>query len=389
MSLIWDAVEDRNAYFVESLLAQGWPANEEDPVGQTLLDVAIALDDPEVAELLLNAGGRSFFYGSSKSEGAPDLGTVLSSGHVRVARMLLGRGIDPNAAPSGAGDSPLFHALVGLGEAGVADLLAFGADPLATDTRGRSAANVAAESGRLQALALLERDLAEKQLAAWKDVAPEEGVQEAFGAAILRHDLHFLDAHIAKIDLEAPVKQAGTALFWAAFAGSPSLVMELAARCPDVFKGDKWGRTPLWAAARYGRIRVAEVLIGIGEVNRWPVGKWGTNSWDGTGPLWNAAEQGHTEVVELLLGAGAPDTVNTRTLEGALSAAVRSGHEDTVRLLLDSGAAVDGLVGERRPPIYTARLYGRREIFRLLREAGAKADVSMSLRWQSREPNLV
>lgn len=380
-SLLWDAVESENLYFLKRLLAQGWNPDDPDQVGQTASDVAISRDSPDILAALLDAGGKCHFWGDS--DGFPDLAAVAGEGKVAVARYLLSQGYDPGRQGNRSGSGTALHeALAGIGEELIPLLLAYGADPEVRDASGKSPRELAVEAGRFDALEKMDYARDGEMLAAWHRGGRNIDAQEALGAAIVRGDRVVQDALLGKCAWDKPVKGMGTALLWSAYAGNVELLDNILAMDPDPFNGDPWGRNALWVAARYGREAVVDRILAANTAAGWSLPLWGTCSWDGSTALWNAAEQGHDNVVEMLLDAGAVDVLNTRRKEGAVSAAARGGWTGVLTELLGRGASAEGLKGEIRPPIYTARLSAEPASYQLLKKFGAVCDRPLSLRYE-------
>ena len=77
----------------------------------------------------------------------------------------------------------------------------------------------------------------------------------------------------------------------------------------DADSTDNLGRSPIWHAARLGRVRNIKELLKLGgdpdEADKF-----------GHTPLWIAAKMGHTPIVELLIKYGAdPETINKEIIQ--------------------------------------------------------------------------
>ncbi len=99
----------------------------------------------------------------------------------------------------------------------------------------------------------------------------------------------------------------------------------------DVNRADKEGRTPLHAAADYGRADVLRELLNF------PVIQANVSDSRGRTPLHEAAESGSAECVRLLLQNGSID-INQADKDGqtALLIALEQNHADCIHLLLNS-----------------------------------------------------
>jgi ankyrin repeat protein len=108
---------------------------------------------------------------------------------------------------------------------------------------------------------------------------------------------------------------------WLSFPGFPSICSF------DNYNNTKAGNgqmTPLWLAAKNGRIEIVRILVANGaDVT--------TSDDQGRTALMQAKQEGHTGVVELLRQHGAK-----KTLHGA----VASGNIDEVKRLISQGADV-------------------------------------------------
>ena len=129
---------------------------------------------------------------------------------------------------------------------------------------------------------------------------------------------------------------AEEALFAATRAGKLSEVRRLVEAGADVHATEKWGQTPLLAAAINGEVEIARYLLDHGaDPNQ-------AESFHGADPLSWALMQGHPEVVVVLLEGGADDR------ETALEAALDQGLIELARAAVEGG------------PIYESRLAAMR-----------------------------
>jgi ankyrin repeat protein len=107
----------------------------------------------------------------------------------------------------------------------------------------------------------------------------------------------------------------------------------------DVRKTDRAGRTPLWCAARDGRLDVAVWLHAHGAAD-----DVRTATALGCTPLWIAAQNGQLHLLQWLVAHGARDTLQVpnqavRRSRRPLFKASQGGFMHTVRWLLEQGAA--------------------------------------------------
>lgn len=122
---------------------------------------------------------------------------------------------------------------------------------------------------------------------------------------------------------------------------------------------DKVGKTPLYWAARHGRVDLAKQLIEKGA-------KVEAVLSNGTTLLHVASEFGHTPFVRLLLNYQID--LNARREKGVvpLVDAVRNGHYDVVELLLQNGANALEKTKDGRTSLAIAKRAGHKEIAKLL-----------------------
>jgi ankyrin repeat protein len=119
-----DAVEQRNATAVASLLKQGADANGAQPDGATALHWAAHWDDLATIELLLKSGARA---NSVNDHGVSPLALACENGSVAIVERLLAAGADANAATT-TGVTALMTAARGGSLGAVKALIARGAD---------------------------------------------------------------------------------------------------------------------------------------------------------------------------------------------------------------------------------------------------------------------
>jgi ankyrin repeat protein len=133
----------------------------------------------------------------------------------------------------------------------------------------------------------------------------------------------------------------------------------------DKVKGSE-GRPPLFHAATFGYVQIAQKLIAKGaKVNA------GADT-GGVTPLMMASLNGNSAMIELLIQSGAD--VNARegkTGSTALTEAVRKGDAPVLALLLNAGADPNVPMEDGRAPICYSRAMRYEQAAQLLAQAGA------------------
>ncbi len=129
---------------------------------------------------------------------------------------------------------------------------------------------------------------------------------------------------------------------------------------------NKIGATPLLVAARFGRLKVAELLLQKGaDPNAKDQQLGGT-------PLIAAAINGDPVLLNLLLTHGADPKIRAaKNGMTALMAAAMAGQAKAVEILLDKGGGLDETDNFGRTPLIWAAYYGAADAARLLVERGA------------------
>ncbi len=331
------------AFLVRLLLERGAPP---DPPaarsGNRALHLAVGMAEPEVVQLLLDAGADP---DARNRDGETPLIWAARGGRGDVVTLLLNRGADLEVRGGQQGWTALSWAETS-GHTEVAELLR------------NHGASEATEANRRLAEAVRRGQLEETRAAL--DAGANPNASALFGGPVL------LDA---------------------IRTGPPEtvrLLMEAGARHPR----GPLGHSGLHLAVSQQRFAVAQVLLEFG-VDSIEVGlvtgaaAAGATSWitrfvdagndpseENGAPLRAAARNGSPEVISQLLELGvdpdAPDPYDRIPLGQAAA----FGHLESLRLLLEGGARVDGLPG-RLSPLMTATHAGNADLVRLLLEHGA------------------
>ncbi len=157
----FDAATIGNVQTVRNLLSEERASvDDHGPDGFTALHLASYFGQLEVARLLLGRGADPNAVAMNDSRVTP-LHSAVAGDHRDVASLLLALGASPNAVQHG-GSTPL-HAAARFGDEAIVDMLLLrGADPTRADDDGRTAVDMAEANGHA-ALAKLLRTQAGKR----------------------------------------------------------------------------------------------------------------------------------------------------------------------------------------------------------------------------------
>ncbi|KVI09494.1 ankyrin repeat and protein kinase domain-containing protein 1-like [Cynara cardunculus var. scolymus] len=138
---------------------------------------------------------------------------------------------------------------------------------------------------------------------------------------------------------------------------------------PDIEARNRFGSTPLEAAACSGEGLIVELLL----AHRASTDRLESSIW---GPIHLAAGGGHVDVLRLLLLKGANVNMLTKDGNTGLHLAVEERRKDCARLLLASGARHDiRNSGEGDTPLHIAAALGDDYMVKLLLQKGAYKDI--------------
>ncbi|PKI34053.1 ankyrin-1-like [Punica granatum] len=318
------------------------PADSVDPLGQTLLHLAIAQGRPDLVQLLLEfnpdveARSRS---GSSPLEEAASLGEAL------IAELLLAHGASTERAQTAA-RGPI-HLAVGGGHVEVLKLLLLkGAEVDATTRDGNTALHITAEEHRRDCARLLISSGARTDVRNSEDwetplhIAARSGdehmvrlllhkgankeIRNRYGKTA--YDVAAEHGHVRLFD----ALKLGDKLCLAAKKGDVRTIQRLLEGGAAVNGRDQHGWTALHRAAFKGRTEAARVLIDKGA-------ETDSRDEDGYTPLHCAAESGHADVIELLVKKGADTGARTNKGMTALQIAESLHYSGITRMLAHGG----------------------------------------------------
>lgn len=144
------------------------------------------------------------------------------------------------------------------------------------------------------------------------------------------------------------------------------------AEMPHAPKGangrDALHRTPLWRAARGGRLQEVESLVGSGALN--------TPDVDGETPLHAAVRSGDTAVVRAILRAGGAQGPANKHGITPLHLAVQNDAQSIIEALIAAGADVNARDEFGCAPLHDAARRGSAPLVALLLKSGAKTQAA-------------
>lgn len=307
--------------------------NGRDVRGLTPLMIAAGLGQPEIVELLLNAGADALT--SEPRMGASALHKAAQSSNSEVIALLLLNGALVDQQSPVLGHTALMDAVLHKQKDGVRTLLAYGANTAVRNHWNQTALDLAENDGSV-------------------DIA--QMIRDRIGA------------------VEGIVQRSE--LVMAAKAGDVEKVKQLLAAGVDVNQRMPITGTPdddytaLGIAARGGHAETVGLLVKAGADVRQVVGLMRS------APFHEAAYFGHADVIERLSQtaddiAGEPD-INAQGAYNGLTAlhdAAWHGHLEAVKALIGAGARLDVESHAGLTPRKLAFLYGYEEIVSLLAES--------------------
>jgi ankyrin repeat protein len=416
------AVLSGNPESARLLLERGAFADDLSNDGETPLHLAAWLQDPEMVALLLDRG-HAAINGRAGKLGETALHCAAARGDAAMVRLLLEHKADINATDK-SGFTPLLNAAE-KGHMAIAEILVQqGADLAARTLQGACAFGLAAGSTKRlllewltakqpaldakdQVLALqnaaLHGRLANVQWLLDKGVpaagtnkagAPLHSAASGPGAiASMRQEKRLgvqsrppsrpydvgdeagSEDDYAQIvslllkngaEVNAVEPNGRTPLFFAADYGCLPIADILLRHKANVQARDTFGKTPLHKAATFGDDRLVGLLLAHGAV---------IEAKDNYGftPLRDAAAVGNSVAAKSLLVHGGDVSVRDRYSATPLHWAAMTTNLATVALLLDAGAQINALDMGSRTPLHQAADTGREDVVQLLLERKADA----------------
>jgi ankyrin repeat protein len=175
-------------------------------------------------------------------------------------------------------------------------------------------------------------------------------------------------------DVNARMKNGGTALHMAVGRSSRELVELLIERGADVNASTENGRTPLMNAERF---EIAQLLVARGA--KWDSGETGIDP-DGS-RLRNAARAGDDKLIAMLVAKGADPNRATKGGFAPIVYAISGGHVAATRALLAEGAKPNVTIYDGSSLLHIAAERNQVDIARLLIDAGADVKAARKSGW--------
>lgn len=344
----------------ERLLALGAnAASRLDEFSGTTLEGALALNQPEVAELLVEHGADVH----TRRHGDTPLHTAMQNGYVSVAKAIIRAGADVNAE-NAQGRVPIVYAI---DDEVTRMLLARGADCNRVNALGWTML--------LDAVSHRQRHACEVLLDAGAAVTIVNGASPLHTACEVN------DAHIVGLllrhgaDVDETNTSGMTALYYAAGKGLADVVACLLQHGAKVDEGGRVEMTPLLIAAHHGETKVVELLLRHGaEADR-------ANDALGS-PLLAASVAGHGDAARLLLQHGADPHRPNRVGESPLLVAAAHGSDGVVAALLETpNIQIDALGRHGRTPLLRAAMRGHVGTVTALLAHTPPADANTTDHW--------
>ncbi len=431
---------------VQELLKQGADATIMDAQHRTPLMIATKNGRAEIVTMLLE--GKSSYYLENRHYLNKSLMLAAAQGHTDIVKILLNAGADVNARDwkpepwnssgrESCNFTPLIHAVINGHEETTKLLLAYKADTLLQDIRGKSALTWAKEKGNKTIEALLEAKAAEdkKAHATFLDACTQgnkEEVTRLFGDPInseivdeqgktgLELAVEHKHTNIVALLLEndAHERNLSKALKLVAAKGDENMVklllnayknklsMDTLADAVDSAAAhghagivnlfikqtsDRWYKRGLTERALYASIKARNVAF-VKKILNDKKGKYWIDFYQSTynNPLLIATYAGSLELVEFFLEKGCPLTVfsedkasgvssfigsetQVQPHMNALMLAAQEGHIHLVEFLLAKGIPINTSNKEGETALSVTASVGRKDVLQLLLDKGAQS----------------
>ena len=418
-----DAVRNRNADAVRTLLRQRADVNAAQADGTTALHWAAHWNDFETVGLLLRAGANAK---AVNRYGATPLSEDVTAGNAAMIQALLSAGADPKTLTTEDGETVLMTAARAGNVDVVRILLERGADVNARENyKGQTALMWAAAERHPAVVKLLldrgadwkarsfDRETRLPRLSAASSVSPmPRGGFPALLYSAREGDVESAQLMLAKgVDINYGDVDNTTALIVSILNKQYTFAAFLLDRGADPNIADAAGRTALYAIVdsrnedwtalpsrqaedALPSIEIVKALLARKAdtntaLNKTLPGKTGMDGGDttlgaGTTPLMRAARSGDAPVMRLLLESGADPKLTTKDGNTSLMFAAGVGYRDkntrgsenealeALKVALDTGLDVNQANAKGETPLHGAGLRGADTIVQFLVDHGAK-----------------
>jgi len=334
---------------VDLLLSLGADVNAKNKHGSTPLHAAAGANQPDMVVLFLEKG--ALIYAADK-RGRTPLHVAAEVGLDNIASLLIDKGANV-ARRDRSGAVPLHLAAYNANTSTAIKLIERGSDVNAGDKRGRRPLHLAA--------------LGEEK------IPPEARDPNLFPLPKRptknENRLAVMELLLARgADVEAQDRYGGTPLHAAAYAGRAYLVDLLLDKGAHIEAKNNNGRTPLFTAFEKDQSKAARLLIDRDA---------DINAQDRIAqiPLHVASEANHADLVAVLLAKGTFVNAKDHNLWTPLHAAAEKGCLDTSQLLLAYGANIGAADIVGRTPLHIAAHRGNVQLVKVFIANGADVNV--------------
>ncbi|RDW58387.1 hypothetical protein BP5796_12317 [Coleophoma crateriformis] len=167
-----------------------------------------------------------------------------------------------------------------------------------------------------------------------------------------------------------------TPLYLAARSGRLEIVSLLHEHGGNIHERNNKGWTPLSVAANYGHLKVVRFLYEHGADIHTPT----HHGWTPTNV---ASENGHLDIVKFFYEHGADTDIHKATNDGwtPINVASENGRLEIVKFLFEHGADIDihTVANDGCTPLYIASKYGHLEVVKFLYDNGADTDIHTAM----------